>query len=74
MDHEEYLGHSLAEIAAEKAAIIRPNVTTIVAPQTEEVLKIITLQCESVGVEPRLVDFRLYLVDAHTRALQRTFA
>ncbi|HYR76160.1 MAG TPA: Mur ligase family protein [Pyrinomonadaceae bacterium] len=59
MDHEEYLGHSLAEIAAEKAAIIRPNVTTIVAPQTEEVLKIIMRQCESVGVEPRLVDFRL---------------
>ena len=59
MDHEEYLGHSLAEIAAEKAAIIRPNVTTIVAPQTEEVLKIIMRQCESVGVEPRLIDFPL---------------
>jgi dihydrofolate synthase/folylpolyglutamate synthase len=56
MDHEEYLGHSLAEIAAEKAAIIRPNVTTIVAPQTGEVVKIIMRQCESAGVEPRLVE------------------
>ncbi len=59
MDHEEYLGHSLAEIAAEKAAIIRPGVTAIVGPQTEQELQIIIHQCESTGVEPRLVDFPL---------------
>src|SRR3977135_52423 len=40
MDHEEYLGHTLAEIAAEKAAIIRPGVTAIVAPQAAEVLPV----------------------------------
>lgn len=34
MDHQEYLGRTLAEIAAEKAAIIRPGVTAIIAPQT----------------------------------------
>jgi dihydrofolate synthase/folylpolyglutamate synthase len=56
MDHEEYLGNSLAEIAAEKAAIIRPGVTAIVAPQNKEALAVILRQCESVGVEPRLVD------------------
>src|SRR6267378_4261626 len=55
MDHEEYLGDSLAEIAAEKAAIIRPGVTAIVAPQIEEALKVIIRQCQSVGVEPRLL-------------------
>src|SRR6266404_1483407 len=59
IDHEEYLGHSLAEIAAEKAAIIRPGVTAIVGPQTEQELQIIIHQCESTGVEPRLVDFPL---------------
>ncbi len=31
MDHEEYLGQSLAEIAAEKAAIIRPGVVAIMS-------------------------------------------
>jgi dihydrofolate synthase/folylpolyglutamate synthase len=56
MDHEEYLGHSLAEIAAEKAAIIRSGVTAIVAPQTAEALQVIIRQCESAGVEPRFVD------------------
>ena len=56
MDHEEYLGHSLAEIAAEKAAIIRPRVTAVIAPQEETALRVILNRCKEVGVEPRLVD------------------
>jgi len=56
MDHEEYLGHTLAEIAAEKAAIIRPGVVAIIAPQIEESLEVIVRQCKAVGVEPRLVE------------------
>lgn len=55
MDHQEYLGNNLAEIAAEKAAIIRPGVTAIVAPQTVEALHVVVRQCESVAVEPRLI-------------------
>jgi dihydrofolate synthase/folylpolyglutamate synthase len=56
MDHQEYLGHSLAEIAAEKAAIVRPGVAAIIAPQTEEVLDVIVRRCEAVGVGPKLVE------------------
>ena len=56
MDHEEYLGHTLAEIAAEKAAIIRPGVVAIIAPQVEEVRDVIVRQCEAAGVEPRFVE------------------
>lgn len=55
MDHEEYLGHTLAEIAAEKAAIIQPDVTAIVAPQDEEAFDVVIRRCEAVGVEPRLI-------------------
>jgi len=55
MDHQEYLGHTLAEIAAEKAAIVRPGVAAIVAPQQEEALDVIIRRCDSVGVQPRLV-------------------
>ena len=55
MDHEEYLGHSLEEIAAEKGAIIRPRVTTIVAPQKQEVLKVILDRCETERVEPKII-------------------
>jgi len=56
MDHEEYLGHSLAEIAAEKAAIIRAGVTAVIAPQDKEALGVIVRRCEEVGVEPRFVE------------------
>jgi dihydrofolate synthase/folylpolyglutamate synthase len=55
MDHQEYLGHTLPEIAAEKAAIVRPGVIAIVAPQPEEAFNVIARQCDSVGVQPRLV-------------------
>jgi dihydrofolate synthase / folylpolyglutamate synthase len=55
-DHEEYLGHSLAEIAAEKAAIIRAGVTAIVASQKEDALEVILGRCEAVGVKPKFVE------------------
>ena len=65
MDHEEYLGHSLEEIAAEKAAIIRPRVTTIVAPQKQEVLKVILDRCETERVEPKIVKLdSIRIIDA----------
>lgn len=60
MDHEEYLGNSLAAIAAEKAAIIRPGVTAIIAPQKEEALAVILGRCEAVGVEPRFIESSRY--------------
>ncbi|HXI23507.1 MAG TPA: folylpolyglutamate synthase/dihydrofolate synthase family protein [Pyrinomonadaceae bacterium] len=56
MDHEEYLGHTIEEIATEKAAIIRPGVAAIIAPQEPAALNVIRRRCETVGVEPRLVD------------------
>src|SRR5918912_653382 len=45
LDHQEYLGNTLAEIAAEKAAIIRPGVTAIIAPQLAEALEVILKRC-----------------------------
>lgn len=53
IDHEELLGTTLAEIAAEKAAIIRPGVTTIVASQQDEALEVIKARCGEVGVKAR---------------------
>ncbi|MEO8436201.1 MAG: folylpolyglutamate synthase/dihydrofolate synthase family protein [Pyrinomonadaceae bacterium] len=52
MDHQEYLGQTLGEIAAEKAAIIRSNVTAIIAPQLPEAMAVITARCNEVGVTP----------------------
>jgi dihydrofolate synthase/folylpolyglutamate synthase len=56
MDHQEHLGSTLTEIAAEKAAIIRPGVTAIISPQSDETFRVILRRCEDVGVTPRLVE------------------
>jgi dihydrofolate synthase/folylpolyglutamate synthase len=55
MDHEEYLGHSLREIAAEKAAIIRTGVTAVVARQEPDARNVIARRCTEIGVTPRFV-------------------
>lgn len=54
MDHEEYLGDTLASIAAEKAAIIRPGVTAIIGKQEPEALEVLLKRCEEVNVVPSL--------------------
>lgn len=51
-DHQQYLGNTLAEIAAEKAAIIRPGVMAVVGPQQPEALKVIMERCNTVEVTP----------------------
>ena len=56
MDHQEYLGQTLAEITVEKAAIIQSAAVAIVAPQQQEAFDVIIRRCDSVGVQPRLVD------------------
>ncbi len=52
MDHETYLGNTIEEIAAEKAAIIRRGVTAIVAPQTEAVTEVILKHCAMNNIAP----------------------
>lgn len=49
LDHQEYLGETLEQIAFEKAAIIRPGVTAIIATQSPQVLNVIlkrSSECE----------------------------
>ena len=41
-DHQQYLGNTLAEIAGEKAGIIKPNIPVVVAPQPKEAMPVIT--------------------------------
>ena len=50
-DHTEVLGSSLAEIAAEKAGIIKTGCVVVTSPQPDEVGKVIQETCLSYGVE-----------------------
>jgi dihydrofolate synthase/folylpolyglutamate synthase len=53
LDHQEYLGDTLAAIASEKAAIIRRGVRAVVAPQATEANEVILRRCLETGVEPQ---------------------
>jgi dihydrofolate synthase/folylpolyglutamate synthase len=41
LDHQQYLGHTLAAIAGEKAGITKPGVPVVVAPQEPEAMAVI---------------------------------
>lgn len=56
MDHQEHLGNTLAEIAAEKAAVIRDGSTVILAPQPDEARRVILERCCETGVTPVWTD------------------
>ena len=52
LDHQAYLGNTLAEIAAEKAAIIRADTSVVVAPQTPPARAVINTRCRACRVTP----------------------
>jgi dihydrofolate synthase/folylpolyglutamate synthase len=53
LDHQEYLGTTLREIAAEKAAIIRRGVAAVIAKQEPDALEVILTRCRAEEVAPR---------------------
>src|SRR6476660_1113953 len=48
-DHEHFLGHSLAEIAGEKAGILKPAVPAVVTEQRPEAREVILAQAARIG-------------------------
>ena len=48
-DHQQFLGETLAEIAGEKAGILKRGVTCIVAPQQDDAMDVIEACAERVG-------------------------
>jgi dihydrofolate synthase/folylpolyglutamate synthase len=53
-DHQQYLGETLPEIAAEKAGILKRGVPCVVGPQHDEALEVIERQAAKLGA-PLLV-------------------
>ncbi len=49
LDHQQYLGDTVAAIAGEKAGIIKRNVPVIVGPQTDEGLAVIEAKAARMG-------------------------
>ncbi len=51
LEHTDVLGNTLAEIAGEKAGIIKPGCRVVSSPQVEEVERVIKTVCDEKGVE-----------------------
>lgn len=49
IDHTQFLGNTLAEIAFEKAGILKPGVAAVIAPQPAEALEVIRTRAAEVG-------------------------
>jgi len=54
LDHREFLGDTLTNIAAEKAGILKPNVPAIIAAQAREVLAVIERQAARMHAPVRI--------------------
>src|SRR5687768_13669167 len=54
LDHQQYLGETIEEIAAEKAAVIRRGTKVAIGAQDREAMDVILEHCAAAGVEPRL--------------------
>jgi dihydrofolate synthase/folylpolyglutamate synthase len=51
-DHEEFLGHSIEEIAAEKAGILKPGLTVVCAAERPEAIAVVRSRAAELGIGP----------------------
>jgi dihydrofolate synthase/folylpolyglutamate synthase len=61
-DHENFLGHSLKEIAGEKAGILKPDVPLVLAEQHDEACRAILARADKLGC-PVIETNNAYRVD-----------
>jgi len=54
LDHQEYLGYTIEEIAAEKAAIIRADSRVVIGEQSPQAMDVILRQCAEMGIVPAI--------------------
>lgn len=65
-DHTEFLGNTLAQIAREKAGIIKPSVPCVIGethPQTMNVFLALARECDILGDGPETTNCRIWYAD-----------
>jgi dihydrofolate synthase / folylpolyglutamate synthase len=72
-DHENFLGHSLKEIAGEKAGILKPGVPVVLAEQHPEAREIIVARARSLGC-PVIEPVQIFLVERESMQNGRVHA
>lgn len=72
-DHENFLGHSLKEIASEKAGILKPGIPVVLAEQQPEAREVILARAESLGC-PVIEAAQVFRVGQESMEIGRVFA
>ncbi|MDE2135477.1 MAG: bifunctional folylpolyglutamate synthase/dihydrofolate synthase [Alphaproteobacteria bacterium] len=67
LDHAEFLGNSLADIAAEKAGIIKPGVPVIVGPQDDAPRDVILRRADALGAPASMFGQDFFAHQEHGR-------
>lgn len=62
IDHQQFLGETIAEIAGEKAGILKPGVTCVVSEQVPDALAVIESRAGDIGA-PLLVENRDWSIE-----------
>src|SRR4029450_3575865 len=72
IDHVSFLGDTLAQIAGEKAGILKPGVPCVVGRQEREAFRVIEARADEIGAPLHVAgrDFDMY--EQHGRLLFRT--
>lgn len=68
VDHAKYLGATPAEIAVEKAGIIKPDSRTVLAAQSDEVLAVLAARAAEVG-SPIVLEGRDFWIESRIAAV-----
>ncbi len=68
LDHMQFLGDSLEQIAGEKAAIQKPGVSSVIGPQPREVAKIIQRRASEIGADAYRIGME-WTLNAHAGGL-----
>ena len=71
-DHEQYLGNTLAAIAAEKAGVVRPRIPVVAGPLQPEARDVVVAACASLGAD--FIDAGAGVAIESTTAEGRTLA
>ncbi|MEJ0051317.1 MAG: folylpolyglutamate synthase/dihydrofolate synthase family protein [Methylovirgula sp.] len=69
MDHPEFLGNSVAEIAGEKAGILKPGVPAVLGFQQPEALAVLEAQAAKVGAPLQIAGQDFHVREEHGRLI-----
>ncbi len=69
IDHPEFLGSTVPEIAAEKAGILKPGVTSIIGAQPPEAFAVMERRAGEIGAPLRVAGRDFFVREEHGRLL-----